>query len=66
MSARSLIAAMAIAGVCGCTAKESSQARDTASADTAAAVGGTDLGRDSAYGPIGTMDEKGNIEPIKK
>ena len=24
------------------------------------------IGRDSAYGPIGTIDEKGNVTPIKK
>lgn len=24
------------------------------------------IGRDSAYGPIGTIDEKGNVTPIRK
>jgi hypothetical protein len=24
------------------------------------------IGRDSAYGPIGSIDEKGNVTPIKK
>ena len=92
---RSFLAAIAIGGVYGCTAKGSSPA-DTSAADTAGAVvkgqtvdsapaelpppadatgnltgeqanrGPTDIGRDSAYGPIGTMDEKGNIGPIKK
>jgi hypothetical protein len=61
------VALMAALLSCGCAEKKAA-VTDTATSATEATQDPTDsvIGRDSAFGPIGTMDSDGTVRPIRK
>lgn len=65
--ARSQRAALAIAAllVAGCFPRDPNPA-DTTLIDSVMAPAPDIVGHDSAFGPIGTIDSLGNIEPIRR